>query len=175
LTDLKKKLEKAKEWLGEKIVINNLDLDKNIFYKDLEKEFVDLEIKFINEINILNKSFNNWIEKIDEKIKNPAKELSLIDCIDDIFLDVFNKIIEDINTLVKKHNYRVKNYDSELKSNQNKLEFHYSTLFNKTSRYYNLQKEICDNIKINIDNNKERDKLIISINLLKTKISNESL
>lgn len=138
---LRDKIEKAKEWIEENLIIEEINLGKELFYQDIERGFLDGKNDLGDEIKSLNTFFTKWKELLEEKFKNPSKEIFLVKKISDSFLIKYEEKKKVLDNIISSHNKRVRNFDTEFKQNQKKLELHYATEFEEDFNYFEkLQK-----------------------------------
>ncbi|MFA5080779.1 MAG: AAA family ATPase [Candidatus Paceibacterota bacterium] len=175
LSGLRKKLELAKSWLQEKLVVKNISLESTIFYQDLQKDFDLILLGLSDELIVINSAVKDWIECLEEKIANPSVEVEIKNNIINATVNSYNLKLNDLVNLVKTHNDRVSNFDLELKNNQKKLELHYAAEFEKKYEYFKLVngiKELRLNVQTGIETLEEGKNKILEI---EGKLSNETL
>ncbi len=141
---LRNKIEKAKEWIEENLIIEELSIERELFYTDLQRNFLDAKSNLITEKELLNNFFTKWKKLLEEKFKNPTKEIVLEEKISDNFLDNYEEKRVIFKKIIDTHNERVRNFDVEFKQNQEKLELHYAIEFEEDFGYFGKLQKITD-------------------------------
>lgn len=176
LNILRDKIEKAKEWIEENLImIKDIPLGRELFYKDIQRDFLDKKNNLEDEIEVLNIFFTRWKELLEEKFKNPSKEIALENHLTKDFLENYKEKKQKIEKIIDSHNNRVKNFDEEFRENQEKLELHYATEFEDDFDYFD-KKQIIKTLNAETtllgDELKEVNKEIFTLN---DDLSNEEL
>lgn len=175
IKELKEKLNIAKNYINENIILKTLEFDKLKLYEELQQDFWATLEKINIEIWKINNVFNKWLEKINEKLENPTQKINWETLIDERLLKNYDNLKNDINSIIIKHNEKFSSYDKELKNNQQKLELHYATEFQIDKKYFSSlennikEKEAIENLK------KERIELDKKISEIQSSISSEVL
>ncbi len=131
LEKLRNRIEEEKMWIQTNLIQEEIKIEKELFYKEFQRDFLDAKIQFDIEIEELNIFFKEWKVLLEEKFKNPSKPLGLKKEIKENFLDKYNEKKEILEKTISSHNNSWKNFDEEYKKNQKKLELHYATEFEK--------------------------------------------
>lgn len=173
--ELRDKLNTARQYIIDNLIISKIEFDKNYFYLDLQSNFSEKLSEINKDNDLINIVFNNWLIYIDNKIKNPTLTKSDIIEFTDKYLDSYNKSKSEIDAIIEQHNKRFNEFDIELKKNQSRLELHHATEFQKEFNYFGLLKS---NTEKEVENNSLEQ--VFSDNLkkesdLKWKLSNETL
>ena len=176
LTQLREKFIKAKEWIKESLIFDeSIELNKELFYKDLQSNLLEKKKNLESEIKIINKFFIKWTELLEDKIQNPSKEIIFEGRLSKTFLENYKIKKQELEDLIKFHNNRVENFDSELQKNQQKLELHYATEFKNDFQYFRKLEDIK---KLELENKQlkiELDSINKEIFDLNSDLSNEEL
>jgi len=115
--------------------IEDISIEKTLFYKDLQKEYEDKKMLFKTASKSLNNFLESWSDAIKLKILNPTAQIKPRDPFTENLILEYNETLLSISSIIEMHNDRIKNYVSELKKNQETLELHYITTFQKNFRY----------------------------------------
>lgn len=133
-------LSKAIQWIIENKISSILLPDSGDFYDEFQSEFAKLRTNFHKTIEELNSHMDMWVLNIEEKRKDPFKDLKWSKLGIIKIVKAVNEIAASINSLKESHNRKTKNFDTELRSQKTKLETHYTTDALNDKKFVDLTK-----------------------------------
>lgn len=180
----KDRLSRAVQWLTDQLIdISNLP-PSSYLYDELQAAYVSSIETLTSVSSRINLVYQNWLEKLTEKINNPFSEIQIDSEILEHDINQFNQIIPALNNLILTHNNKTKNFKIETDLQKKKLETHFMLKsiedfnffgkMNAQKKNFSKKRELESNLTI-INEEIEKVEITLSNEVLGASVFNEQI